>query len=1205
MQSEAQEIKSVPSKESSARQYRVRFLTNGSWENDPDVKEFLHVFNEGNFTGEISEQKITNRSQNQKGQIVRALNPCADLYAARRWQSSLLQQPNSVMLVKIERIRDEPLLIPLIMEELFKKNRSVLISGANTTIQRQLQASIDLEFKTTPPMIEVDQKLVASLLERAKRSTGFQNSMRTIGILSFLSEEIREKINLIQTGKPVPLEDAEIINLCLLADLCSRYEVAIQSFTREYQEGEMPMPTLSAMFDTLTMGIKSSQLIEQFLPFVNEEDQANVKNKALLCGYIYQNLTVCDKSAKKELKELRPKFNQLLRETVLRQRIQMDMIMYRRSFFLIEQSDVQQIVIYTIAPIYALLHEFLKSGEAEIPLAIRMELCKFFIQIAKKGKETEAAPASKKLKSRPRIANTTFSQVLAKHKKTFDEQTPEQIEMEQMVARKIFAQMHLQHFDLFSLWDPKSDNSRLLEQPKELLRQLLSIAMGRSEIFDIVKRFKDLLFPYNKIVATTQKRVIDIIEGKERGKIKELEQVYILHSLAEVVHYYFDLGDKAIHSVERTCASIVLNTRLGLDTSLKPRENFDITLFQDSEFPKLGVLQNDPLLVAKSYVALLGKRVSERVKRLTDHKINHLMKTYRKNFFEMLYESVVVQDDIPLSRIQLVKFLRSHNILANLMDKGWEESNQHENMDPMLPHDIMDGKETIVLPQEFKNFEEIYQEHFQSFVKLLQEIKESAEAFPKEDNPNFMLWSLFQKGIYNLSSHQAKQVFRKSLYYKLLQNFISYNASKHYKHFTGEIIAKGVHLYIPRKYRELLFIGTHFSFLVEEKLVRYTLLPSLASLKELDQLSQIFRNEFDEEIQKDTPRQDIETMFKLVQMIRRWNRVWTEFSRSLTLACVDRILTETSVKMVAPGKILPQHLKFSVADKKKLYLGKAMLSGQTTDFSKFMYEGEEMASVLHFKDTNLTTLEEFAIAAHKIEQMREEFSHYSGLSQDVLNILRTLTCDKAEAPFVAKMESALELMVQLLSKPLRSVNEQDIQTVHKIAKNLKALREKLHAIRLESKDKRFITRLREELHSRRSDNHQAKIEFSDAFILQTTEVKILEKTEDGEKKQQKREMEVETNYQTLSDRIREVIKIRELLEKKQYMIFAPEGQRKKHVDYLMNSVRNVMSLRGKSIQFYLDTTTLDAIQQQEIAKLIKPTHFYKQMDLTIEMAPVD
>ncbi|MBF0277278.1 MAG: hypothetical protein HQM13_05800 [SAR324 cluster bacterium] len=1191
----------------SVRQYRARFLANGSFEQDADVREFLNVFNDGNFTGEFSEQKITNRAQGkaQKGSTPRILNPCADLYGARRWQNSLLQQNNSAMLLKIERIKDEPLIIPLIMEGLFKNNRSVLISGAGTAVQRQLQVGIDLEFKSIPPMIETDKELFDSLLDRVKRKSGFQSSLRTIGELSFLPQEIREKIKTIQSGKPFPeLSDAEVVNLCLLADLASRYDAAIQAFTHAFHEGDQPLPMLSSMFDTLTAGISIPQLIQKLMRFVDEEDQANVKNKTLLCGYIYRYLMECDQSAKKEIKELRPQFNQTIREMAVQQRVISDAKMYRQCFFLVEQSDVQKIVNTTVLPIFAILHRFVSSGEPTLPAEDRIEFCKFLIQIAKKGRETEASAPQKERPLTP--ARQAFAKAMAKQKKKGPEPlTAEQMEMERMVARKIFTQIHLKSFDLFALWDSKSELFPLLDQPKELLRNLLSIELSQKEITEIVHKLQNLLFPYKRIVDTVQKRIIESIEGKELQKIRELEQIYILHSLPEVIHYRFDLGDQAIHRVERGCARLVLAHRLGLDISMKPRADADATLFTDSEAPRLGILQNDPKLVARSYVALLGNHVADRVRRFTDHKINHLMKTYKKNFFEMLYEFVVVQDDTPVSRIQLVKFLRAHNVLANLMDKGWEEGNPNENLDPMLSSDILDGKQDIVLPDEFQNFEKIYKEHYQEFVKLLQEVKKSAENFPEPDNPNAMIWSLYQKGIYNLSSKQAQQMFKKSMFYKLLQGFIAYSSSKHFKHFTGEITAKGVNLYIPRKFREILFIGTHFSFLVKEKLVRYNLLPSPASLKELDSLSSIFSNEFDEEIQKEVPRKDVESLGKMIRLIRRCNRVWAEFSRSLTIACVDRILTETSVKTVVPGKILPQHLKNSVDDSLKLALGKAVVSGQATDFSKVMQDSQEMGSILLKKEgVNMTTLDEFAIAVHKIEKLREELFHVSGLSQDILDILRMQTYHKTEAPLVAKMESSLEILVQVLSKQLRNFGEKDIQTCHKIANHLKTLRLRLNDIRLDGRDKRFISKLRDELAERRSDGHSAKLEFSDSFILLMTDVKIIEKNADGEAKQQKREMEVDAGYETLPQRIRDAIKIHEVLENKKYFIFAPEGQKKKQIDYLLNIVRTVISLRGKGIDFYLDATTLDPIQQQEIAKLIKPTHFYKQVDLIVENDPI-
>lgn len=1189
------------------RQYKIRFLSNAACQTDPDVKEFLRFFNQDNFLGEVSEQKITNRQQSKKqsAQSLRHLNPCSDLYAARRWQSSILQQSNSTMLLKIERIKDEPLLTPLTMESLFKNNRTVVIAGATTAVQRQLQAGVDLKFAGVPPMIEADKDLKSALLERSKRRTGFQASMRTIGDLPFLEETILEKIKTIQSGKPFPpLSEGETINLCLLADLCSRYDAALNAFTLGFQEGEQPVSLHSSLFDTFTLDTNPVDVISTFLPFVDEEDQASVKNKALLCGYIYKHLLECDKSAKKDIKIKRVQFNQTLRTFVLKRRIQQDVRLFRRCSFLTEQRDMEQILFLNILPIFNKLKPFVESTEESLPNEIRVELFKFLIQVAKKGRGREATPAPSP-SVRPNRASQGFAKTVANKGGGNESTDPgENAELEQMMARKIFEQLHLSDYDVFCLWDPKSEDYALLDKPMELLRKLLVIKLSRQEVVQITQRLRQLIFPYEKIVQEVQKRLIQVIEGKESLKLKELEQIYIVHSLPEVIHYRFDMGSKAIHPIERVCARTLLSQRLGLDISLKPRKGSDVLLFAHDKLPKLGVLQNDAALVAQSYVTLLGQFVANLVKRFTANKINHLMKTYKKNFFEMLYETVSVQKNVPISRGQLVKILRTHNILANLMDKGWDEEKGNENYDPMLPAAFLEGQQEAKLPEEYEKFTEVYQTHLKAFFKMVKEVKASAEKFPAVDNPNVLIWSMFQKGIYNLSSKEAGLLFRKSHFYKMLQNFVAFVSSKHYKEFTGDLTSKGVHLFVPRKFRELLVIGIHFGFLVNEKLVRYNLLPSPAALKDLDRLSFIFSNEFDQEFQKETPRKDVGTLMSMIQVIRRCNRVWTDFSRSLTIASVDRLLTETAVKNAIPGKILAPQLKLSVPDSKKLCLGRAVGGGQATEWFKILKDEEVIGNVLTNEKLTVTTLDEFAIAIHKINRLREEFDKYGGIAEDVLDICRMLTYHKSEAPLVAKMESILELIARIFNKSLRSVFEADIQLLHKYSRNLKMLRERLHDIRLEGKEKRFISKLRDDLQERRSDGHDAKLDFSDQFIYETTDIKVMEKNEEGDFKQRKKEVEVQAAYQTVTERIREVIRIHKVLHQKRCIIFSPEGQKKKQIDYLLNIVQSIVSLRGNAVRFYIDISTLDPIQQQKISRIIQPSHFYKVADLVVDSAPI-
>jgi hypothetical protein len=96
------------------------------------------------------------------------------------------------------------------------------------------------------------------------------------------------------------------------------------------------------------------------------------------------------------------------------------------------------------------------------------------------------------------------------------------------------------------------------------------------------------------------------------------------------------------------------------------------------------------------------------------------------------------------------------------------------------------------------------------------------------------------------------------------------------------------------------------------------------------------------------------------------------------------------------------------------------------------------------------------------------------------------------------------------------------------------------------------------------------------------------------------EVEVDTNYQTLATRIRDVIHTHDLLSMKEHIVFSPEGQKKKQMDYVADIIDTLQALRGTALTFYCDHTMLDEAQVQILATRIKPHNFFKMDDLKTE-----
>jgi hypothetical protein len=427
-------------------------------------------------------------------------------------------------------------------------------------------------------------------------------------------------------------------------------------------------------------------------------------------------------------------------------------------------------------------------------------------------------------------------------------------------------------------------------------------------------------------------------------------------------------------------------------------------------------------------------------------------------------------------------------------------------------------------------------------------------------------------------------------------------SSENYSVFTKEIQQEGVKIYVPRKFFYFITIGSRFSFLVGDKVVRYQLIATPKDkIEDLDTISRVFVEKLDERFSAPQPLPDATALRRMGEEITRCNLLWWEYSRHLGFALMDRVLTETVIKQLVPGGIRPPNLWF-LPDDTKLCLGPALVSSDTVPFQKILQVPENMGNIQKNPKSSSTTIDDFAIEVHKISRLRDELENIASISEDVLDILQNLTHSKLESPLVAKYEQNLALLIKLLNLPIRHYAEKEVQTLHDMAKAVKETLQAFYQTPGSAKDL-FVSLLQNQLRTRRSDGHLLRLNFTDQFILEKTEIRVMQKVKQGDatvSRQKKMEVEVDSTYQTLATRIREVIRTHELLVAKEHVVFSPEGQKKKQIDYVADIIDTLQALRGTALTFYCDQTMLDESQVQLLATRIKPHNFFKMDDIRPE-----
>ena len=1166
----------------------VKLVSNASPNKISGLEDFLGVFNSSEAKAEISQfryvvQRRVKRALGgkfAKGITVEAtenteVNLNEDLVGLRRWLGAIRQDSGSVMLLNIFKIKEDSLAAPLIFSEMLKTGRPILVTGADPDSRAQLTTTIDLTCSKIPPEIEQNETLKNSLLVRVERRKGFMQTVRNLLDFDFLPDEVRNKIREINTGgDPTKLTPAETINLCLLADIFSRYRTTLQQFRSAVEGGSQQVPQLIAMFEILTADVPVKQGVEAFGNYLNDVDEPDkINSKSLLFGNLFRYLNSSEGSRDGRTERFSD-FNRKLINLVIRHRVRVDPFLWRHCHFLGDRDPAEKGLVNRLKPVFSGMQKAIRVGEAGVTPELRELMGRKLFDLIQFAHQDSDKERGEQEILRGRSAAHLLS--------LFQQKNGSALEFSQYLGEKGKPPAKIEEF---------LEKFRRLPLPVEELKRATA-------------RLRPVLFDNEVLAAEIQRSTLDVMKLAAEVREKSLRDIYLLNAVSELIAFPFHLGEKNISSFDRICGLQVAQSRLGLEFHADADKEASIGLFVEDDEPPLGKVTGDPGLLRLAYTELMGLRVERLVKRSIDHKINYLQQTFGQNFFEVLYDQVVTDHDLPLSRNQFATFIRQRKILGNLDAKGWKPGEDTSREDPLLLF-LEKRSDLKNLPDPIgpiKDFELKFAQASNAFRAWLNEVKTGAEADPRPENPKVVLQALFKQGIYNFNRQEARKEFRKSVFYKYLQEQLAKISSEHYSTFTKGIYEGGVRIFIPWKFSYLHLIGSRFAFIMGELVVKYQLLASPTDKpEELDEISQVLYEKLEEILSASERTKKIDALLEMGEAINRTTELWQTYSRLLTLALLDRVARETLIKQLEPGRIQVQNLWF-LPDSRKLCLGKAIIASQTVPFAKILQMPDVMGNIVKNPKSASTTIDEFAIQVHGVGQLRDELQTVSGIAEDLLEILQGLTHDRRDAPAIAKYEQALQQLVTILSKRLRDIGERDIQVLHAISRQIRDLLYTFYNSPSPGKQK-VTTRLQAELQSRRSDGHALRLNFTDVFILDKTEIKVMQKVrQDGEmvSKQRKIEVEVNATHQTLPLRIREVMRFQEILSRKKHIVFSPEGHKKKQMEYAMDIIEILQVLRGNGVTFYVDHSGLDEQQVQYLARRVKPHNFFSMNDLKPE-----
>jgi len=1181
----------TPSRPAAAADQRIiSLVSNVTADKIPGLEHFLTDFSSPDVRAEVNPfrhviQRRARRSMG--GKFSKGLthevtenieiNPNEDLFGLRRWLGGIRQSPAAVMLLAVNKIKEEPMAAPLIFSELLKTGRPVLVAGTDRSTQDQLFAKIDVNCQHVPETIQQNASLKTMLMARVQRRKGFISTIRHLLDLEFLPQPVQEKVNRINGGgDPTELNEAETINLCLLADLSSRYRNALTLYKETLANSSLNIQQLISMFEILLSDVPLKEALEAFSPFLGKDDERPeaVNSKAELFGYLNRFVSSTEGGSRGSTRtdKLDQVFKRII-SVVISQRAKVDPVLWRRCSFIFDPEPEERALLTSMEPMAAYVAKTKDAGEAGITPEFKQRLGEAvfeLVAISNQGLEQS--------KSESGLAR-------------------------QRAAGHLLPLFQMSKFQAGHLVQISDNNRATLLNKEKFVGLFKNIPITVQDLEGLAQRLQSELYREQQIIDAVRKSTLDVIVGHDRDREKALREIYIINAAQELVHFSFHIGEHGISSLDRLCGVSVAQSRFGFEVALQPHRPNSIGLFQHEKERPLGTLQNEPSVLSRAYTALIGMQVERQVKKAVDHKIGYLQQTFGENFFEVVYQQVVNRHDLPLSRNQLAWFVKERGLLGSLGEKGFKSERENDLGDPFMTLEELTLSRSK--PQrdfrEFENFPQRFAEAARNFKQLLGELRAAGDQDPTRD-VRALLWSLYRRGIYNMERPEAKEAFRKSEFYTQLKDIIAKISSENYSVFTKDIQQDGVKIYVMPKFHHLLTLGSRFAYLIESKVVRYQLVASPAEVvEELDQVSRVFTEKLESLSAAGEGGAEFKSLFNAAAEVRRATDVWREHSRHLAFALLDRLLSETVIKQLRPGKIQAHNLWY-LPDATKLCLGPALSSQKSVPFPKILQVPENMGNLQKNPKSASTTIDDFTIEVHKISRLRAELDHYESVAEDVLDILQNLTHERAESQLVNRYEQALGQFIRILNKPLRYYTEKDVQNLHAVASLMKNTLQAFYNTPGTQKDQ-LVMRVQNQLQARRSDGHQLKLNFTDTFVLEKTQIRVMQKVKQGDEtvsKQRKVEVEVDATYQTLSARIREVIRTHEVLANKRHIVLSPEGQKKKQIDYVLDIIDVLQSLRGNALTFYVDSSMLSDDQMRLLARHVKPHNFFRMDDLKPE-----
>lgn len=707
----------------------------------------------------------------------------------------------------------------------------------------------------------------------------------------------------------------------------------------------------------------------------------------------------------------------------------------------------------------------------------------------------------------------------------------------------------LQRSSLFALLKSIIFISRSQQDP-DLWKQCLFFKDPNDELTDAEENNNVL----DRLSGISEKRIIDDFEASSHS----LFEIHLTHNL-----HNFVFGKRVWASSEdlEDFEVGVINSVIIPRIHFKPASGAQISdqnrLFRQNS--KTSVELVNPIhFSARAYGFLMSKRLYKNVKSFLSQQIVPVEKRLGNYLFPAMYEKLVFEPGLPISRNQFADLLEKKQLIRKVKEKGHISSNLETGYDELLNDQILCGDGISPFDKDFGQDEfttrcKNAKTQFKGFIKKIRRMK---DANPDEFNPAHIFVNLMEEGQYNFRSPFFRDQIKSTYLYEELSEIVTNSCMEIKDEIADTAIKDKAILQIPLSLEPLLFIGNTFQMNIAMRLIDVHLIASpVDSSDKLPSLSEIFSSTLEKYLEgESTPEK--KSLKQTLEILKEYQKASAEYFRYLTILVIDRHLDNLIQTDNEMKQLNPSHLKHYFIDKQKLIIGST--------------RGQNLSNILQY-DTKITAKQTSEVDTLSIGQFIQQILHYkTALGQinrkratikTIIKLLNKFSSKLKDDPKWKRYHRMISKFSKILELPIQHLTKKAFVQLSDISQEIRAL------VKKEEYKEGVIALLFAEW-KRRNPDRKNDIYFYDSFLDSTGSGK-----------------------DNLLFKIRAACQLANSLSKKRCIIFFPE-RAKEHQLKQMKEIMLFLNERYPLLDVYVETQTLDEETQGNLAKKFHPKNFF-------------